>query len=380
MTNKMSSPSATTPPDAAAPVPTRHRDITLVPWGLSEPGGARRAAGLFDAAGQYLPAGECHRFDGDPITVAPERDPAAPVQELPGRYLFGGLLYGHFGHFLCESTGRLWGLDQGGFDGVIWYPKLALGHPAKLTKPYHPFFAALGFADLKLIAPQAPLRIAELVIPVQGFGIGLLAAGIPEYRAFMRAHLGAAIAPEGGVDLYISRAALPVKRGGVLLETRIETLMQAEGYEIFHPQNHPIAAQIARYKAARRIVALDGSALHLAGMVVNPACKVAILNRGPSQNIADYLRQFQHFAGISPTRIDAVRRYWFPAGRRVVKRETHALADFPALGQGLAEAGFIADPGAWQNPDAGAVAAAVAERAERCGAPLQEYVLEGQPA
>lgn len=376
----MSSPSAITAADVPAPVPERHRDVTLVPWGLSEPGGARRAAGLFDDAGRYLTAGECRRFEGDPITVAPERDAAVPVQDLPGRYLFGGLLYGHFGHFLCESTGRLWGLDQGGFDGVIWYPKLALGHPAKLTKPYHPFFAALGYPDLKLTAPQGLVRIAELVIPVQGFGIGLLAAGIPDYRAFMRARLGAAIAPAGGQDLYISRAALPVKRGGVLLETRIEALMQAEGYEIFHPQNYPIEVQIARYKAARRIVALDGSALHLAGMVAQPSARVAILNRGPSQNIEDYLRQFRHFLGITPTRIDAVRRYWFPAGRRVVKRETHALTDFVTLGTGLAEAGFIADPAAWQNPDAATIAAAVAERAERCGAPLQEYVLDGQAA
>lgn len=373
----MSSTPATALTPSAPPIPAVHRRVVLVPWGGNEPDGARRAAGLFDAAGNHLAAGECLRYDGAPITLQPEYDPLAPVQDLPGRYLFGGLLYGHFGHFLCESTGRLWALDQGGFDGVIWYPKLRLGHPAKLTKPYAPFFAALGFAGLSLIAPQAPLRVGELVIPAQGFGIGTLSAGTPEYRQFMRSHLGATIAPEGGEKLYISRSGLPVKRGSMLLETRIEALMRAEGYEVFHPQDHPIATQIARYKAARWIVALDGSALHLAGMIVSPEAQVAIINRGPSQNIDDYLRQFRHFVGLEPVRIDAVRRYWFPAGRRVVKRETHALADFPTLGAGLHQAGFIASIAGWQNPDAEAIAAAVADRADRCGAPLHEYAAGG---
>lgn len=352
-----------------------HHNALLVPWGANEPPGARRAAGIFDANGTYLTSAECLRTEADPITLRPEFDADAPVQDLDGRYLFGGLLYGHFGHFLCESTGRLWALDavDGDIDGIVWFPKLAMGHPAKLTRPYQPFFNAIGHPELKLVAPQAVTRIRDLIIPAQGFGIGELAAGSPEFRQFMRRNLGGAVGPEGAEKLYVSRSGLPVKRGSLLMEQRIEDLLRSDGFDIFHPQDHPIEVQIARYKAARLLVGLDGSALHMAAMAVTPDCRVAIINRGPSQNIDDYLRQFLHFAGISASRIDAITDYWFTTGRRVVKRETQALADFPTIGKALAAAGFIASATDWHNPEPEIVAAEVTAREQRCGVSLQHY-------
>lgn len=352
-----------------------HQDVLLVPWGTNEPKGARRAAGLFDAEGSYLEEAACQRYGEDPLTIEPEFDRNAPAEDLPGRWLYGGMLYSHFGHFLCESTGRLWALDHAGrpFDGVIWLPKVALGHPAKLLRGLPPFFAALGFPGVKLLAPQHPVRVAEIVIPEQGFGIGELAAGRPEYREFMRGRLGRTIAPAGGERLYISRAKLPTKRGSVLLERRIEALMAAEGYEILHPEEHSLQAQIARYKAARQIVGLDGSALHLAAMVVAPQTQVAIINRGPSQNIDDYALQFRHFAGIAVHQIEAIRAYWFEEGRRVVKRETHALLDFPETGAALAQRGFIARPQDWTAPADADLQAEIAQREDRAGIRLQRY-------
>lgn len=352
-----------------------HHNALLVPWGINEPSGAKRAAGIFDAAGNYLTSAECLRTEADPITIRPEFDADARVQDLNGRYLFGGLLYGHFGHFLCESTGRLWALDaiEGEIDGIVWFPKLPMGHAAKLTRPYKPFFNALGHPELELVAPQVVTRIRELIIPAQGFGIGELSAGSPEFRQFMRRNLGGAVGPDGADKLYVSRSGLPVKRGSLLMEQRIEELLRLNGFEIFHPQDHPIEVQIARYKAAHLLVGLDGSALHLAAMAVPAECRVAIINRGPSQNIDDYLRQFQHFAGISATRIDAVTDYWFTAGRRVVKRETQALADFPTLGAALVSGGFISSATDWLNPEPGVVAAEVTARELRCGVSLQHY-------
>jgi hypothetical protein len=349
------------------------QEVMLVPWGRNEVKGAKRAAGLFDAQGQFLPSGDCLRWAKAAVTVEPEIDPSAPVMRLEGRYLYGGMLYGHFGHFLCESTARLWALAQDqGFDGVVWLPKVRMAHAAKLVKPYHSFFATLGFENMGLFAPQANTVIENLVIPEQGFGIGDLSSGRPQYRQFMRGHLGADIAAEGAAKLYISRSKLPGKRGSVLMETVIEARLLAEGYRIFHPQDHSLAEQIAQYKAARQIVALDGSALHLAAMVLDPACRVAIINRGPSQNIDDYLRQFEAFAGVMPTRIDVVQSYWFYEGRRVVKRETHALLDFPSLGRALTEAGFRGD-GLWAAPTPAQISAEVALREARAEMRLTRY-------
>lgn len=350
------------------------RNVLLVPWGSNEPSGARRAAGLFDTSGKHIPSGDCLRYDDDPLTIVPEYDRAAPVETLKGRYIYGGMAYSHFGHFLCESTGRLWALDHlKDIDGVIWLPKARLGHSAKQVRHYNNFFEALGRPDLKLISPQVNTRIEELVIPEQGFGIGEMSAGRPEYRDFMRKNLGHDIPPKGPRRLYISRAQLNTKRGSVLLENRIEAMMRASGYRIMHPEGRKLGSQICRYKNVESIVALDGSALHLAAMVMRPDAKVAIINRGPSQNIDDYIRQFQAFAGITPTRIEAIKSYWFEAGRRVVKRETHALLDFPAVGAALVAAGFIKDATAWTAADPDEITAEITRRESAAEITLQRY-------
>jgi hypothetical protein len=150
----------------------------------------------------------------------------------------------------------------------------------------------------------------------------------------------------------------------------LERLMEAAGYSVFHPQEAPLAQQIAQWKAARRIVGLDGSALHLAALVAQPGAQVALINRGPSQNIEDYIRQFRRFATIDPVKIEALDGYYHPAGRRVIKRETYATLDFPATGGALAKAGLIASAKGWATPDPMELAVAVHEIEQDLGAQL----------
>jgi hypothetical protein len=160
------------------------------------------------------------------------------------------------------------------------------------------------------------------------------------------------------------------------METYLSSLLEAEGYEVFHPQEHTIDVQIARYKAARSIVSLDASPLHLAAMVVEPECRVAILNRGPSENIKDYLRQFHHFAGIDPIRVDAVVDFWFPKSRRIVKRETHSLLDFSRICDDLRNAHFISSAARWPALSEDEISADVARLQENHAVPLQRHTIQ----
>lgn len=354
--------------------PAWHYDVTLVPWGAEKPRGAKRAAGVFDASGALLEVGHCHRYQGGRITVAPEAPTETPTERLEGKWLFGGLFYGHFGHFLCETTSRLWALDLlPDVDGIVFYPKQRLTHEARQFRHQKPFFDALGLSDTTIRAPQKPVVIEKIALPPPAFGIGELIAGRPEYRRYMHGNLGAGVAPEGAADIYVSRARLPSKRGSILLEARIEALMRDAGYTVFHPQEHDLPAQIAQWKAARRIVSFDGSALHLAAMLVAPDTKIAILNRGPSHNIEDYLLQFRRFAAIEPTRIEAVTGFYHRADARVVKRETHAILDLPKIGAALVEAGFLPNAQGWDAPTEAELSDAAAAMGERLSAPLSRH-------
>jgi hypothetical protein len=357
--------------------PTLQRDVVLVPWGENEPGGAKRAAGVFDAQSRLIPEAHCWRYPGTPITVAPV-PPAETgrVERLAGRWLFGGIFYGHFGHFLVESTARLWAADLvDDLTGIVFYPKQKMTHERRLYRHMTPFFDACGLDHLAIRAPQSPVLIDELLTPPPGFGMNEMMEGSPDYRDWARHSLGRDIAPAGAEDIYVSRARLPSKRGSILLEERLERLMEAAGYTVFHPQEAPLAQQIAQWKAARRIVGLDGSALHLAALVAQPGTQVALINRGPSQNIEDYIRQFRRFAGIDALKIEALDGYYHPAGRRVIKRETYATLDFPATGAALATAGFIPSTKGWTAPDPAELTAAVAEVELGLGATLAHYTM-----
>ena len=260
-------------------------------------------------------------------TPAPTLAPGEPVQHLPGRYLFGGHFRGHFGHFLVESTARLWALDhiQGPLDGILYLPyRGQVGPIEQAMKGHAGFFQALGI-DLPLKTFATTQQVDELILPELGFGWDQRYAGSPAYRRFMMSRLSAAAAPEGGDKLYISRSKLPAARGGVLGEDAIEANLSRLGYEIFHPERHPTHVQIARYRAAKSVIALDGSALHLAAFVLPREARVTMILRRSRANATDYIRQYKSFLGITPAVVDVIRHDWVggDAGR----------ADFRSIGE-----------------------------------------------
>ncbi|MBL4928329.1 glycosyltransferase 61 family protein [Fuscibacter oryzae] len=245
-------------------------------------------------------------------TPAPTLQADEHIAFLPGQHLFAGHLRGHFGHFLVESTARLWALDHLGLrpDSIFYLPYRGAHHETeRVIRSQKPLFDLLGI-DVPIRTYPGALRVERLYLPELGFGWEERYAGSPAYRAFMQGRLGAAAVPEGGERLYISRARLAAQRGGILGEAVIEENLARAGYEIFHPERHPVSVQIARYKAARSIVALDGSALHLAAYVLQPGAQVTMILRRSSANVDDYLLQFRSFAGVTPNVVDVIRNDW----------------------------------------------------------------------
>jgi capsular polysaccharide biosynthesis protein len=331
----------------------------------------RRAEGVLRADGSFVEASRSWiraNVASDPPALAADE----PVAALAGRHLFGGHLRGHFGHFIVESTARLWALDElgGRIDGIVFLPYREGGERMdRLLQAKLPFFALMG-VTVPIHLPQTAVRVESLDVADLGFGWKERYAGSPRYRGFMRERLGAGVAAEGAADLYVSRAGLMAKRGGVLGEQVIEANLARAGYEIFRPEKHPLEVQIARYKAARRIVALDGSALHLAAFFVAPGARVAIVLRRSKANFADYRLQYRSFAGIEPDRIEVIRRDWVSGARGRVDYASVGELDFAALFARLAAAGYLPAGFRPDLPDAAAVAAMAAAFAERRGEAL----------
>lgn len=304
-------------------------------------------SGVLTSGGQFVPHSGTWR-NGRLLTPPPDKPTEA--DRLPGRWLWGGVLWRYFPHFITESVTRLWALehlDASGVDGVLFTPKNP-ATDAPLPGFQRAFLDLMG-CDLPIHEARRPCVPDELLVPGQGFGLGKITRGTDRFIEAVALRLGQGIAADGPERLYISRSRLGVNRGALLGEERLEACLAEQGYEIFHPQAHPLDVQVARYKAARQIVAAEGSALHMLGFVAGPEQQVAMILRrrsGATRHISAHL---ESFSGRAPLWVETLRRTWMPDGQ-IRKRLAVGEPDFAAVQAALIAEGFVAPGPVWEQP------------------------------
>jgi len=280
--------------------------VTLKPALIAPPESSKglilRSA-VFNVTGQPEPYAATWRRDV-PITEAPDRPPR-PGQRLEGQWLWGGVLYHQFGHFQVESIARLWALRRfrDDIEGVLF---VARDGNTQLLDYEKRYLELLG-CDLPIKICEVPTEVQSLVVPGQGFGLGSIAGGTRVFRRFISQDFARDIAPEGAPDLFVSRSQQPLEKGGFIGEEVLDVRMRDAGYDVFWPEDHDLDTQIARYRAAKRIVALDGSALHLLAMVAGKDQKVALVLRRPRIASRSLRRHLTRFSSVAPVMINALR-------------------------------------------------------------------------
>ncbi|MFC3613379.1 glycosyltransferase family 61 protein [Lutimaribacter marinistellae] len=304
-----------------------------------------QAAGILYPDGRHCARGALWR-KFRPLTILPEMPETEP-DVLKGRWLWGGVLWAHFGHFLVESTSRLWALDriEGDIDGVLFIPKRPRVGDA--VRGFQRDYLDLMQAGLPIEVATNPVRVEQLIVPGQGFGLGAITRGTPAFRSAIRNRFGRGIEPDGASRLYISRSALGLGKGGLLGEERLEDHLRAEGYEIFHPEKYTLATQIARYKAARQVVAADGSALHLFAMVGRAEQQVAMILRRSSGANNLLATNVAAFCGSDPLIIDALNTEWWRRDHGKSNRLSFGELHHPAIAEALSGTGFIREGADW---------------------------------
>lgn len=316
-------------------------------------------SGVFDAGKAYVH--EAVHWRGRPLMEPPPYPER--TEDLPGRWLWGGVLKDHFGHFLTESLGRLWALDQlkGPLDGIVFLPEQGFGKGQDLAlKAYQQQFVDLLGIDLPVRVLNRATLVETLEVPGPGFAIGPMLTGTAKFRAFVRDRLAPQVAPEGLERLYISRSGLDPGLGGVLDEAAIESHLTQAGYQVFHPQDHSLPDQIARYRAARQIVALDGSALHLLAFVAREHQQIALIARRSGSAPQGIVRHLTGFTGRAPLVLNAIARNWLRSDRGRADNYSYGELRFGALAAGLSQAGFVPPKTVWPEPSPARIAAEIA--------------------
>ncbi len=278
--------------------PAIEADITLRQDCILLPATTTRGFGSasWGEGGIYLSDGK-----PDPLLAVQMRTPCSDLAsglQTATRYaaeaLFCGRMQGHFGHFICESTGCLWALDK--------FPKetplvFIVRSDAKreLSRTARQWFALMKIKN-PIIFINGPVIFERIWVPASLYNpiagqnmqeslrnwIFSRLPGPDERGGGIRAWLQSGpLRRRGGhyPDLYVTRSGLPNDRGRVLGERAIEAGFRSEGYEIFRPEEYSLAEQIARYRTAKRIVLSESSSLHLMSIFCAQDVRLAMILR-----------------------------------------------------------------------------------------------------
>ncbi|WP_299846645.1 glycosyltransferase 61 family protein [uncultured Paracoccus sp.] len=322
--------------------------IVPPPRGMGGNNNRFQSSGVLTAEGEMV-ENSITWGEGRQVNLAPEMPDPASIEHLPGQHMFGGMLFGHFGHFLVESTTRLWALDElrPAIQSIVYTPKIN-ARPMQFVRQFRPLFNVLG-ATVPVRSTPVPLRVDRLFVPRQGFGQFELMRGSEAFRSYMRRFAGRTVPAKGAEKIYISRSGLARDRGGIIGEWLLEEQLKAEGFEIYHPQNHPLLDQVAQYKAAKMIVACDCSPLHLVGFVGNAEQKVAIIKRRSMDLIPHFVDQLRLFQNIDAFEVDVLVEDWLPYPDKRPGRRSCGEISFARLGAALAEKGMISGHLPWRD-------------------------------
>lgn len=262
---------------------------------------------------------------------------------LAGTYLFGGIGRHHFGHFLMETASRLWALEgqQAKFDGLLLLPMPGIDFGAVLRRRLQIFFDLMG-PRLPIHLVTHDLTVERLFVPAQGFGHQQWSVATPEFRRFVRGRIVQGCTPQGPEKLYISRSKLKHAFQHMDQEARVEALMEAAGYTVFHPQQHDMKVQCEAYRAAKVIVGGDGSAFHLAPFALQPDTRVGLIQRRVRAAPVDAIaRQIEAFVRVDLIRLNPLSRAGDGTLLPAVGRKQTQPIEFDQLKAQLEEAGLI---------------------------------------
>lgn len=331
--------------------------------------GWRIKASVFDANGNPVPEAICWLTHRQTATIARSHPRKNRIKPLAGTWLFGGRFFPHFGHFLTETLSRLWALDHidQPIEGVLFFS----------TQNDCQESAAKMFAQLSEIL-DIPIkykicdefyRVDQLIIPPQASGLGRLVLSSPDLRDFITTHIKRDLEPTGHDKIYISRSGQFNKIGRSFLgEARLEELLRAEGYTIFHPQDHSWVDQLRHYLSATHILGPDGSPFHMVNFTGRSDVNAGVIQRRPGHDANQMVHQGELYGLKNVYALPHLGRYWGSAGDRRSGLKMVCEVKFADLCKDLKKRGFISNKAKWRNLTDTKIKQALLAQAKSAGA------------
>ncbi len=232
--------------------------------------------GVYDESGAFCPDSAMRSGELIPYP-AEEKNKTAEYSDQS--VVYGGVAYFHlYGHFLMESTARLWFVLQNSDDKrpIVFIP---VGKPDR----YLEFFDLLGIERERLLFIERPMRFKEIAVPEMSSRLGEFYT--EEFMLPFRK--AAANVPAAKYEkVYLSRRRLEF--GNTCDEEVLERLFTKNGYKVVFPERLSVREQIALMKGAKSVTSLLSSATHNA-LFCKEGTECIILNRAETVNNAQII-------------------------------------------------------------------------------------------
>lgn len=190
--------------------------------------------------------------------------------------IFGGILIGHFGHFILECLGRLWYV----LERDEPHKTLVFLTELEVCPWFGDFFALLGISRERIIFVQKPTQFRKVVVPEEAVHswYNYTQEYLRPYHYMTEQARKLTGNKSLGPKIFLTRNRLSDSQTKCINEEYFCRFFAQQGYTMVELETLPLAEQIAIVNNAEEIVAIMGSLTHWA-LFCQPGTKFTMLTR-----------------------------------------------------------------------------------------------------
>ncbi len=198
--------------------------------------------------------------------------------------IYCGEFLEHWGHFLLESTTRLWYVVQHRQPGqkLVFVARKGL----KLNGNFKNFFELLGISPKDVLLIKRPTKIDSIIVPEASSALDNYYTKeftIPftqlKQNVWHQETKGTPL--QSPKRIYLSRRKCKIRL--IMGEENLENIFKQNGFTIIYPERCPLKQLVSLLQSAEYLAGISGSAMHNA-LFCSQNTKLIVLNRNPGFN------------------------------------------------------------------------------------------------
>lgn len=232
--------------------------------------------------------------------------PKIPPVQRDETVVFGGIMYGHYGHTLIDGMSRMWWFVR---NQDTPYKLVFVVMPGESSEQACKLLSLAGLTPERYEVITSPTQFSKVIVPDEAIHSleGYVNVAWPSFFDLVARRCSELSTIETHEKLYLTRTAL--ERCDGVGEEYYERFFASQGYRIVSPEQLPLQDQIKLYAGADSIACTMGTLSHAAVFAREGAELACLLRCGTSvmpQLIVNQVKRldwtmFDAFLNVLPT-------------------------------------------------------------------------------